>query len=423
MKKSFLAGILAVSLLFTGCSKDDDSNAESKLKTLNFQVNDTSGFQKQAVNCEGESIEVESKSVVNKSAMNKIDWSSAPRFNNQSDFMQYLNECRIDLQETLPVVFTNGFKPDINEAIKVVPTWYMEWTYRQLDPKTTAYLFEISEYPGERVAYAYLNNDTSFLDEEEMQLYDFAVKFVNELKNVTDNLLWQELFIHTLIAENTTYYNEKPQPARSRFQTALGALIDGKANCQGYTDAFYMLGNICGINVGRVNGYANNELHTWNTVNFNDDRTYFTDVTWDDAAFKFDEVEYPTFAYFNASTDIVGTTHQWFTDYAPKNLQPTPDGRDFYFTQEYFNSNEQYFGYHFDSAQAALDYIAKRVANGWKISWMCAPYDAYYADYKNSLNYLLQVLPNQYGWNGNITINIVNRGNKYLFIMVDAKPH
>ncbi|MBR4903118.1 MAG: hypothetical protein IKZ53_00435 [Selenomonadaceae bacterium] len=425
MRKVFLAGTLTVCLLFTGCGEDKnaDTDTKSKLKTLDFQVNNTSGFQRQAVNCEGESIEAENQSVVNKSAMNQIDWSSAPTFNNQPDFIRYLRDCRIDLEETLPVVFTNGFKPDVNDAIKVVPTWYMEWTYKSLDSKTTAYLFEISEYPGERVAWAYKNGDNSFLNEDEMKLYNLAVKIVNDAKNFSNNLLWQELYIHDRITELATYYTEKPQPAYARFQTAIGALIDGKANCQGYTDAFYMLGNMCGIKVGKVNGYANNGMHTWNTVNFNDDRTYFTDVTWDDATFKFNDTgEYPTFAYFNASTDIAGTTHQWFADYVPQNLQQTPDGRDFYFTHEYFNSNEQYFGYHFDSAQSALDYIAKRIANGWRLSWMCAPYDSYYADYKNSLNYLLQSLTNL-GWRGNVKIHVLNRGNKYLFITVDATPN
>ena len=46
MRKVFLAGTLTVCLLFTGCGEDKnaDTDTKSKLKTLDFQVNNTSVF-------------------------------------------------------------------------------------------------------------------------------------------------------------------------------------------------------------------------------------------------------------------------------------------------------------------------------------------------------------------------------------------
>ena len=69
-----------------------------------------------------------------------------------------------------------------------------------------------------------------------------------------------------------------------RNKTAIGALIDGYAQCQGFTDAFYMLGRMCGLNVGRIGGTKDNGkiLHAWNWITFSDGKSYCVDVTLDD---------------------------------------------------------------------------------------------------------------------------------------------
>lgn len=57
-----------------------------------------------------------------------------------------------------------------------------------------------------------------------------------------------------------------------------GALINGKAVCQGYTLAYKYLMEEAGVeNVG----FASSETHIWNTVTMGDD-SYYVDCTWDD---------------------------------------------------------------------------------------------------------------------------------------------
>lgn len=355
-----------------------------------------------------------------------IDWNSAPRFNNQVDFVDYLNRCKYDLKTFVPVVFTNGFSIPNNENIHLVRAFcWLSYTNYGSDGQNTKMLYEITNYPGERVAYAYLHNDTSFLNDEEIQLYNEAVKIVNAAKyNHPNSALLQELYIYNEIMGRTTYFTERGiLPKYARYKTATGVLIDGRANCQGYSDAFYMLATMCGFKVDKINGYGNNDPHTWNTITFEDGRSYFVDVTLDDATFRLRDGKgvYNTNIYFNAPTDVVAATHRWFPDYVPLNLQQYPDGRYFFYTQEYENSKGKFFGAHSNSAEDALQHIGYNIARrGWRFSYVAAPYNAAYTDVNYCTNHLLNdILLSKYGWRGTITVSVAWRGN-YLFFLVDA---
>ena len=419
MKKFFLTILLVVGVL----SFFDANTTVEKISAEKVSADETQAVapQKNFVAVNGVGVEV---AAANPAEAKSSNWDDAPRFNNYKSLVDYLNGCRKNLRTTVPVILTDDFKPDVNEVVKLAPIWYLKYTIYGSDGHNTKAIYEITNYPGERVAWAYKQRNTSFLTAEERELYNTAVQIINEAKSYSNNLLYQELYIHDAITERANYYTENPQPTLARFQSAIGALIDGRANCQGYSDAFYMLGNMCGINVDKVNGYGNDQFHVWNTVNFGDGRNYFTDVTWDDASFSFaDSGEYNTYIYFNAPTDVM-TTHRWFVDYSPQNLQQIPDGRYFYYTQEFMKSNGQYFGGHSATATDALDYIAYRIAQqDYRMSWICSTsYDAKFTDANAAVNYLTKnVLPNKYGWRGYVKLNVAWRG-KYMFFTVDATP-
>lgn len=65
--------------------------------------------------------------------------------------------------------------------------------------------------------------------------------------------------------------------------TAYGALVDGKAVCEGYTQAFLYIMNKLGIPCRYVRGYVGTTQgpHAWNMVQL-DGKWYHVDVTWDD---------------------------------------------------------------------------------------------------------------------------------------------
>ena len=63
--------------------------------------------------------------------------------------------------------------------------------------------------------------------------------------------------------------------------TAYGALIEGKAVCQGYSYAYYEIMAHLGVPCNIMIGTTSQGLHAWNFVTING-HGYFVDVTWDD---------------------------------------------------------------------------------------------------------------------------------------------
>ncbi|MEA3424237.1 MAG: S-layer homology domain-containing protein [Bacillota bacterium] len=63
--------------------------------------------------------------------------------------------------------------------------------------------------------------------------------------------------------------------------SAYGALVNGVAVCDGYSDAVNVLLNRLGIESDIVIGEADEEGHAWNHVEF-EEGYYYIDVTWDD---------------------------------------------------------------------------------------------------------------------------------------------
>lgn len=138
------------------------------------------------------------------------------------------------------------------------------------------------EYPGIRVANAYLSSNQQQawmnLNHEEQDLYNIAVGIVDEA-NKHSSEVEKARYIYKAICDRVKYKTEN-----ERNKTAIGALIDGYANCQGYSDAFYMLGRMCGLDVRMIGGSAIDKNgqwgpHQWNWITFSDGKSYCVDVT------------------------------------------------------------------------------------------------------------------------------------------------
>lgn len=89
---------------------------------------------------------------------------------------------------------------------------------------------------------------------------------------------YQKIYeIYHWIQNNTDYDYEALETAKTRYdysQNAREALFDGKAVCAGYSDAFYYLSNLAGVDCTFVHG----NKHAWNAVQLYG-KWYFVDVT------------------------------------------------------------------------------------------------------------------------------------------------
>lgn len=102
------------------------------------------------------------------------------------------------------------------------------------------------------------------------------------------------VYVHDYLINNTVYDHVGAESdVNGLWGTAYGCLVDGKAVCQGYSEAFQYIMNQIGIPCGTVTGLARSSdpysqsnngepiPHAWNYVNI-DGKNYWIDVTWDD---------------------------------------------------------------------------------------------------------------------------------------------
>lgn len=100
------------------------------------------------------------------------------------------------------------------------------------------------------------------------------------------------LFVHDYIIDNAVYDNDGAQEildgGGGLYSSAYGCLIQGKAVCQGYADAFQLIMNRLGIECGIATGSTDRGDHAWNYVKL-DDGYYWIDLTWDDPSMENNE--------------------------------------------------------------------------------------------------------------------------------------
>lgn len=86
-----------------------------------------------------------------------------------------------------------------------------------------------------------------------------------------------ELYLHDYICENTEYTAD----GDALIYTAYGALVSGKAVCEGYSRAMQLLCDELLLPCVLVYGKSEGTGHMWNMINPGDG-WYHLDVTWDD---------------------------------------------------------------------------------------------------------------------------------------------
>ena len=116
-----------------------------------------------------------------------------------------------------------------------------------------------------------------------------------------------ELQLHDRLCALVTYSNSSDDPLVS---TSYGALVNGKANCEGYSRAMQLLLSRFSILSVPVTGIAKNEGHMWNAVQL-DGEWYHLDVTWNDTLAGFISHE-----YFNLTDSAIAVDHTFNKNFA-----------------------------------------------------------------------------------------------------------
>ncbi len=123
----------------------------------------------------------------------------------------------------------------------------------------------------------------------------------------------KELYIHDYITRNCEYASGGSQ----MIYTIYGLLVDGKANCEGYSRAMqYLLGKVDVENYlvtgMALNAQGEKEGHMWNIVKI-DDQYFNLDATWNDYSISGTLMSVdnaPSHSYFNNTSKEMSATHE-----------------------------------------------------------------------------------------------------------------
>ena len=120
------------------------------------------------------------------------------------------------------------------------------------------------------------------------------------LSGITDDMsqFEIELYLHDYLVSHVTYDLDAPHA-----HDAYGALVEGRAVCEGYARAFQYLLQQAGIPSYVVTGQSKGEDHAWNLVKI-DGEYYYVDVTWDDQ-----DNDNKYYSYFNVTTETLCEDH------------------------------------------------------------------------------------------------------------------
>lgn len=207
----------------------------------------------------------------------------------------------------------------------------------------------------------YLIKSTDYKDAQDD--FDEAVEKI--LDGVEDE--WSDLekilYVHDYIAANSTY-----DTSATYKDTAYGALVKQKADCEGYSRAFLYIMNELGIECLCVSCDKSSlsEAHTWNMVKC-DGNWYHVDVTWDDptnlSSIK-NQVHHDYFMVSDAA--IKGSRGTWY--FGEKANKTTYDDSGFWHNSltafVYDDDSEMWYGsnnsgiiaYSFDTSKTKVIY-------------------------------------------------------------------
>ncbi len=254
------------------------------------------------------------------------------------------------------------------------------------------YNVTVIEYPGDRIVDAYFSGDQSKLNSEEKRALKTAVDMVNTARAKAKNDIELEIILHDMLVEKVTYFDgstDVPDPQNPpRHLTAIGSLLDGVANCQGYTDGFYTLASIAGFKVGRMNVYNSDGWHVLNMVQLGD-KWYAVDATFNDCMADGDKY-IPSYRLFNAGRDRV-LEYQWGAEMEYYPLTNTSDKNYFYYLPE----DSSKYGY--KKAYTDINAMAQDIVDRWldkKESIQCVMYVDNVCDW-NKLSDAMQYADNR----------------------------
>ena len=193
----------------------------------------------------------------------------------------------------------NGVDPLSKDALRMVMDAYIR-DYAHHFWLGNSYSYSSSSETVLQILPQYIMTGTEL--EDAQAAFDAAVEQILSGLDSSMTEFEKELYLHDVLAGMVTY------EFTDNAHNAYGALVEGKAVCEGYAEALQYLLQRAGIQSFIATGSSINpgtgvgEAHAWNYVRI-DGQYYHVDLTWND------QDEYLFHAYFNQTDAIIQEDH------------------------------------------------------------------------------------------------------------------
>lgn len=154
------------------------------------------------------------------------------------------------------------------------------------------------------IVAAYEKSDTTGLTAKQVTLLNKYYEILGSCVKTGMTAYEKELAVHDYLVENVTYDTTR---TAEDTHSAYGALVLGRAVCDGYAESFQTLMDMLGIECRFICGTGNREQHAWNMVLL-DGAWYHVDVTFDDPVGSEGLVSHK---YFNITDAEMNMDHMW----------------------------------------------------------------------------------------------------------------
>lgn len=188
-----------------------------------------------------------------------------PVFGSMKDLMAYLYcDCACMLQEEIAFCYT-GELDDVfasPDALRYMMRncGLIQWDQARNTEKRRVRMDNIVYAPGFRIAQAWRMGRTDDLTDEEREVFDIAQGMVREAEENASSPFGVLVNLHDALLERVSYAGTTADGV-SAEDTAVGALKYGGAECDGYTDAFYLLAALAGHQAGYLRGRRRGRTH------------------------------------------------------------------------------------------------------------------------------------------------------------------
>lgn len=164
---------------------------------------------------------------------------------------------------------------------------------------------------GSTIVQLYSNISAELCSSMSAELNESVAKMLNDFPKEASELD-REIFLFKKITEQCRYdYTAGQNGETWKAYTAYGALVEGKAVCDGYARAMQLLCQYADLNCLLVDGMADGDYHRWNLILIDGD-WYHLDITWCDADTMLQ------YNYFNLTDDIIQKDHQITSEGLPE---------------------------------------------------------------------------------------------------------